>query len=316
MCEGEKWNIASWLQNLRGFGYNAQEFCKAYLMRAWKFWLTPGITSGGLEGPYVVPGTEHQWVVYKTTAAFSHGIWCGYRGIILFCLSTHFKIPKLRIIHCFLEWQVLRKNRFQVERTVFLQLLNHFAILGPGFNLGDWEYQQVRDFLLHYLPALGNQPGDGLPLSFLFQPVQHSMSAQRVAQKFMSESAKVFLGPVPTPFKPPRNCIKSSWNIHWEMKEALNVLKFTFQKSSMTVKKGHHGWKPGAVLQTDVKSNKTRQWSATKFYTPGCSTLMLCGLFVCFSSVCKKKKRQEIKLPFRPLSVTPNKTAAAFSPCS
>lgn len=29
--------------------------------------------------------------------------------------------------------------------------------------------------------------------------------------------------------------------VYQEMKEALNVLKFTFQKSSMTVKEGHLG---------------------------------------------------------------------------
>lgn len=42
------------------------------------------------------------------------------------------------------------------------------------------------------------------------------------------------------------------------MKEALNVLKFTFLESSMTVKEGHHGSPPAAVLKTDAKLN-TRQ---------------------------------------------------------
>lgn len=40
------------------------------------------------------------------------------------------------------------------------------------------------------------------------------------------------------------------------MKEALNVLKFTFQKSSMTVNEGHLGEEPVAVLQKDIKLNK------------------------------------------------------------
>lgn len=85
------------------------------------------------------------------------------------------------------------------------------------------------------------------------------------------------------------------------MKEALNVLKFTFQKSSMTVKEGHLVWKPVVVLLTDVKLNKDNRLIITKIYIY--ESLITSTFF--FSSVLKKQTNKKNQTAFQTPECSP-----------